>query len=259
MTAAHNGLDSEGVSKKGDPHESSTQEPAPSRRPRGPGRFGQEAAAALGKDLRSDTAGPAMEEQELLKFAEKTGSLISEQIWLSHRLVSGHTAEHEVRFRIADRRALKRTWPGTFGYIPRLIAGKWEPTPALPSEYLTRLALQNELFADSIELEGFMISSGPSMIIGAPSGGLSLVVSQTWLEAADNANQFPSEQQIRTLMEAKGFRLLFGSLFGWQNEPEQLVILDAKPDNFIATPAGILPVDLLIAECLTNNRYRHDH
>lgn len=194
-----------------------------------------------------------MEEQTLLGFAKKTGSLISDQVWLSHRLVTGHTAEHEVRFRSADRRALKRTWPGTFGYIPRLEAGTWKPVPALPSEYLTRLALQNALFADSIELEGFMISSGPSMVIGAPSGGLSLVISQPWLEAADNAKQFPSEEQIRTLMEAKGFRLLFGSLFGWQNEPEHLVILDAKPDNFIATPVGILPIDLLITEYFTSN------
>ena len=115
------------------------------------------------------------------------------------------------------------------------------------------MSLQNDLFADTIELEGFMISSGPSLVIGAPSGGLSLVISQGWLEAADNSRQFPSEQEIHVLMETKGFHPLFGSLYGWRSDVEHLVILDAKPDNFIATPAGILPIDLLIAEFTSLN------
>jgi len=36
--------------------------------------------------------------------------------------------------------------------------------------------------------------------------------------------------------------------YGWEQEEEGLVVLDAKPDNFITTPDGILPIDLLLTE-----------
>lgn len=222
------------------------------RRPRGPGQLGQAAAAAIAKNLRPDRAGTAVEEQALHQFAQQTGCLISESEWQCHRLVSAQTAEHEVRFRSSDFRALKKTWLGTYGFIPRNVSGKWKPAPATPSEYLSRMALQNELFADTIELEGLMISSGPSLIIGEPAGGLSLVVSQPWLEAADNACQFPSEDEIKALMMARGFRPIFASLFGWESSENHLIILDAKPDNFIKTTHGTLPIDLLIVELETS-------
>ncbi len=93
-----------------------------------------------------------------------------------------------------------------------------------------------------------MVSDGPSMIIGQPSGGISLVVSQRWVEAANSARPHPDENQITTIMQAMGFTRLFSALFGWWHEENSLVILDAKPDNFILTPSGILPIDLLIAE-----------
>jgi hypothetical protein len=39
------------------------------------------------------------------------------------------------------------------------------------------------------------------------------------------------------------------SELGWQNTDETIVALDTKPDNFITTPAGILPIDLLLTGC----------
>lgn len=39
------------------------------------------------------------------------------------------------------------------------------------------------------------------------------------------------------------------SELGWPNTDETIVVLDAKPNNFITTPAGILPIDLLLTEC----------
>jgi hypothetical protein len=49
-------------------------------------------------------------------------------------------------------------------------------------------------------------------------------------------------------MKERGFTWLAGSYFGWQNSDSTLIVLDAKPDNFIATSAGILPIDLLLTE-----------
>lgn len=108
--------------------------------------------------------------------------------------------------------------------------------------------LQNRLFGDEIRLEGAMIHAGPSMILGQPPDGFSLVISQPWLEAADNKRQFPSEQEIHDFLCEIGFRPLLKSLYGWQSHDDSFVVLDAKPDNFIATADGILPIDLLITE-----------
>ena len=191
-----------------------------------------------------------MEEQAFLRaWAQKEGCLIPLARWDSWILVSNSTLEHEVRLRLDDRRAVKRTWPGTCGFIPAWNGTVWVPRPASPAEYLHRMHLQNTLFQDEIRLEGGMIHSGPSMILGQAPGGFSFVISQPWLEAADNQHQFPSEEEIHGLLSHIGFQPLLRSLYGWQNTDQTLVILDAKPDNFIATADGILPIDLLITEC----------
>ena len=93
-----------------------------------------------------------------------------------------------------------------------------------------------------------MLGTGPSMMIGQSSGGLSLVISQPWLDAANPQNPHPNELEIIKLLKDRGFRQLIGSLFGWQQDDSQLVILDAKPDNFVSTEAGILPIDLLLTQ-----------
>ena len=93
-----------------------------------------------------------------------------------------------------------------------------------------------------------MVSNGPSMIIGQLSGGISLVISQRWLEAVNPSRPHPTEAEIADFLKPQGFTPLFSALFGWMLEDGSLVILDAKPDNFILTPAGILPIDLLITE-----------
>lgn len=198
-----------------------------------------------------------MEEQALLRtWVEEEGCLIPAARWESWILVSNHTLEHEVRYRPDDQRAVKRTWPGTFGFIPDWNGTSWVPRAASPAEYLHRMHLQNEIFLDQIRLEGGMIGSGPSLVIGSPAGGFSFVISQPWLVAADNSRQFPSEDEIDARLRELGFTPLARTLYGWQNSADSIILLDAKPDNFITTPAGIFPIDLLLAECLPAN---HGH
>lgn len=190
-----------------------------------------------------------MEAQERLRrWAEEAGCLIAETGWRGLKLISAATAEHEVRYRASDHRAVKRTWPGTFGFVPERVGSKWVPRAATPQDYVLRQELQNELFQDDIRLEGVMLSDGPSMIIGQASGGISLVISQPWLEAADPARPHPGEKEIAVYLQERGFSPLFDALFGWMRDDDTCVILDAKPDNFILTACGILPIDLLLAE-----------
>lgn len=233
-------------------HHEDDHQTSPSRCHRGPQGLGEDAAAALGEgDGAGESLGGMAAQERLRRWAETSGRVISERDWLQLKLVSAATAEHEVRYRSSDHRAVKRTWPGTFGFIPGQINGQWKPCPADPSQYLLRQRLQNDLFQDDIRLEGLMVSDEPSMIIGQPAGGISFVISQPWLDAANPARPHPSEQQIAGFLDTMGFTPIFNALFGWLQEDGTHVILDAKPDNFILTLHGILPIDLLITEVQT--------
>ncbi len=223
--------------------------PSPSGRYRGPQGLGEQAAAALGEGAPAGESLGGMEAQaRVRRWAEEAGCLIAEVDWRVHSLISAATAEHEVRYRATDHRAVKRTWPGTFGFVPEYAGGRWAPRAATPQEYLLRQRLQNDLFQDDIRLEGVMLSDGPSLVIGQPAGGISLVISQPWLEAADPARPHPTETEIAAFLQKMGFTRIFDALFGWRQVDGTLVILDAKPDNFVLTPAGLLPIDLLITE-----------
>jgi len=215
----------------------------------GPQGLGEQAARALEQGVGASSGIGAMEEESILQFwAEESGCLISTDEWERLNIISKQTSEHEVRYNPNEHRAWKRTWPGMFGYVPKRDASGWMPKPASPREYLLRQRLQNELFGDSIRLEGAMIDTGPSMIIGRSLGGLSLVVSQPWLDAANPSDPHPTDRQIFDYLTERGFELLFGSFFGWQVKELGLVVLDAKNDNFVATDLGIFPIDLQIAE-----------
>lgn len=229
-----------------EPAETSASEP---RRYRGPQGLGEQAARALEQGAGASTGIGAMEEESILqRWAEESGCLIPSQEWEGLKVISKQTSEHEVRYCPGEHRAWKRTWPGMFGFVPKQDLSGWMPKPATPGEYLLRQTLQNELFGDSIRLEGAMIDTGPSMLIGRSSGGLSLVVSQPWLDASNPTEPHPTDPQIFEYLTARGFEPLFGSFFGWQAKELGLVVLDAKNDNLVSTDLGIFPIDLQIAK-----------
>ena len=218
---------------------------------RGPQGLGEGAARALEQSARAGQGiGAVAEAACLRRWSQTEGLLIAGPDWLSLDLVTNATAEHEVRYRSKDHRAVKRTWPGTYGMVPEFLLGAWRPQPATPRQYLLRQALQNELFDDTIQIEGTMDGTGPSMIIGQPAGGLSLVISQPWLNARNPSDPHPSESEIAGLLRDRGFSPLAGSFFGWEDPDVGLIILDAKADNFITTAYGILPIDLLLTNCI---------
>ena len=191
-------------------------------------------------------AATAVQERQLREWAEKTGRLISEEVWLQHEPVCSSSAEHEVRFRAEDDRAIKKTHAGSYGFIPRLEDGHWKQSPASPLEYLRRCLLQNILFCDDIRLEGVCISSGPSLIIGQPAGGISLIISQPWIRAADRQEPHPTEADIAAQMSRLGFEPIPNSFFGWRHAAGDVVLLDAKRDNFILSASGIAPIDVQV-------------
>ncbi len=218
-----------------------------SRRHRGAKSLGEEAEALLSE---CDTAGAGIgavaQEQRLREWAEASGHIVPDAEFEPLQIVSAMTAEHEVRYRPSDNRVVKKTWPGMFGLVPQFVGGAWKPQSASPLEYLIRQRLQNVIFNDDVRVEGVMVSTRPSMLIGQQSGGLSIVVSQPWLEGINELAPHPNEVQISAYLHSRGFAPLFNSFLGWRNATTGVVVLDAKPDNFILTERGILPIDLLI-------------
>lgn len=157
-------------------------------------------------------------------------------------LVSNDTSEHVVRF--DSFRAIKRTLAGHFGQIPFIRDGLVDRRLATPLEYLDRLALQNEVFADDFQIEGVTVSDKPSMILFESAGRPSFVVSQQWIQAANRESPVPSPEEIADYLTARGFTSAPKSYYGWFRRADAVLIVDAKPDNFSKTIAGITPVDL---------------
>lgn len=123
------------------------QDPSPSRRHRGPQGLGECVASVLGERPKAGESVGGVEEEEFLKrwFADN-GGFLSEGGWDALEPVTNHTAEHEVRFRADDERAVKRTWAGTFGNVPREICGQWVAAPATPSELEVFTLLRDQGF-----------------------------------------------------------------------------------------------------------------
>ena len=212
--------------------------------------LGERAARALEQNARAGQGLSAVEEATCLRrWSQSEGVLIAEPEWLSLNLFTNDTTEYEVRYRLKNYRAVKRTWPGTYGIVPEFLLGPWMPQSPPSLQCLLRQAPQNELFADSIRHEGTMQGADPSMIIGQPAGGLSLPISQPCSNTQDHLDPDPSESEIADRLEDRGFSRLAESFFGCDDSDPGLIILDAKADNFISRGHGILPIDLLLSHC----------
>jgi hypothetical protein len=178
--------------------------------------------------------------ESLVGWARSQGNLIKPEQVDSLPIISNSTSEHEVHYRQSDNRAVKRTWPGVYGQIPVSKNGKLDRANATPSEYLQRQALQVAVFKSDIRLEGVSVSDKPSMVLFEPPGQPSFVVSQQWFEVTES----PSLQEISDRLKGDGFLPVPGSYFGWFRPSDRVAIVDAKPDNFVKTEEGVVPLDL---------------
>jgi hypothetical protein len=207
----------------------------------------EEAAAAIvcGKsEGASQTASFGIEVTNLENWAKQNQKLIPEEVVERLQPVSNSTSEHEVFLRTEDGRAVKRTWAGIYGQIPCVGVNNLDRRNATPSEYLSRMALHIHVFGSDIQLEGVTITQKPSMLIGQPSGQPSIVISQRWYEKQG----IVTNEDVYELMVQEGFRAVPASYFGWYRPADGVVIVDAKPDNFIKTSDGLLPIDLQMTQ-----------
>src|SRR6266496_799661 len=110
------------------------------------------------------------------EWARDKNVILTDSYFVGLEKYGGITAEHEVYYRAADNRAVKRTYPGTFGVTP---LPKGEQSYATPLFYLRRLELVNRIFGSDFRLEG--IAMGRSLLLWARGEHPSMVVSQPWI------------------------------------------------------------------------------
>ncbi|MBK1827754.1 hypothetical protein [Haloferula rosea] len=117
--------------------------------------------------------------------------------------------------------------------------GRFGIERALPTEYLRRLELQNQMFGDDIR-------------IVALTRGDRFVITQPTLRGGE-----PTENEIRDVLEDAGWKRISPSMqnlpiqlmgSAWWHDEEDLVMLDARKPNFKKTEFGVLPIDLILAD-----------
>ena len=185
--------------------------------------------------------------QELIEWG-KNSCVFARENWEPLTLISNDTAEHEVRYHTVSHQAVKKTLSGNYGYSPQ-----WDGQHQLKNlkanvvQYLTRLEFQNDLFGDDIRVVG-VFSVEPSFVL-FEDGTPPIVTVQSWRDGVDlDKDPFPSEGETSEYLKSFGFIPIKDAFFGWVREDDGIVILDAKPDNFVLTQTGIFPIDLQISK-----------
>jgi len=179
----------------------------------------------------------------LIEWARAKNVILSDDYTSGMERHSGFTAEHEVFYREADNRVVKRTYYGTFGITD---APKGQQHHATPMFYLRRLELMNQVLGADLRLEG--ICFGESFLLGQQGKKPSIVISQPWIRAIDPQRPHPTIAEIEQFMESLDFTQLKGAFYGWYREADKITIVDAKPDNFIMSSDGVVPIDIVISQ-----------
>ncbi len=145
--------------------------------------------------------------------------------------------EHDLTFLEEERVWLKFTKPSAAGYVVSFEFGAPALENALPLEYLERLSLQNELFADRVTFAG----------VGGERYRPRIITRQPHIRG-----EHASPEEIVHLMTAElGFRKLpkrfsigyADSLAFIRND---LAVFDLRPANVVRTEDGlIVPIDAI--------------
>ena len=210
--------------------------------------YARQGAPADAKHAQATDAEISRQARRIREWANQTGSLIPPDQFRTLHPVSISTSEHTVYYDAAQNRAVKVTFPGEFGWVPAFDNGRWNLGIAMPLDYLRRWQLFNLVFGDDVRLEGATVSAEPSMVIGGKIEPVSAVISQRWHEAANPNSPAPTSAEVSAFLRGLGFEPLPGSFGGWLRANDDIVLLDAFPDNFVKTKSGIMPIDLPMSQ-----------
>lgn len=190
-------------------------------------------------DHASRTRRVEAEQQRLIQWAEENGKLGS-----SSRLPPefARGGEHQVYFHKRKQRYFKATLlERQLGYGIALGSNSRGATPA---EYLDRLDLQNQIFADDIRLERVVLKLGKPVIL----------TSQPAIKGTA-----PVQSALDELMTGKGYEKLAGGAY--YDQRGGLLIFDLIPRNAIQAANGVIfPIDPVIQRITPDfGQFLRDH
>ena len=85
---------------------------------------------------------------------------------------------------------------------------------------------------------------------GYLSDGSSIITSQPWHEPADPSSPHPSDLEMRECLQRFGFAQV--SSHDWKNA-EGVVARNVRPEDFIKTKSGVVPVDVCLERSSAQN------
>lgn len=168
--------------------------------------------------------------RRLVRWAEETGCFFE-----GLQPLRDGGREHDLTFIEESRTWLKFTKPAAAGYVISFDFGMPALEPALPLEYLKRLQLQNEIFADRVSFVG----------VAGEKHRARIVSRQPHIRGEDAT---PDEIVFMMTVEL-GFRLLPDHFsVGYANSlafaREDVAVFDLRPANVVRTEEGlIVPID----------------
>jgi hypothetical protein len=196
-------------------------------------------------DVARGVFGPNAEGAESLKAGRAEIAKIQRQIISAAGIlpivaypgsIDAKGTEHVVRFRGLHVEKHQHS----DGWAPVLDdSGMLKVRNALPTEYLRRLELQNELFGDLVQVIGLTRANRFAIVQPTLRGGE------------------PSEMEIRDVLQQAGWQRvpismqeLPAQLMGsaWWHGDEDLVLINARKPNFKKTAFGVLPIDLILGD-----------
>lgn len=142
-------------------------------------------------------------------------------------------SEHLVLFDAETSEVVKITLPGTYGDYYEIIDGKINQFDSTPEEYLLRLRLWEKLF-----------SSAPTPLGMTESG--QIVSRQRFIKGDSEP---PQEEVDQFLLDA-GAVAVRQNCWLWKkadgDSESEIWVGDARSDNFVLTPDGMVPIDIRI-------------
>lgn len=145
--------------------------------------------------------------------------------------------EHDLTFVEKDTFWLKFTKPCAAGYVVSFDSGNPALEPSLPLEYLERLILQNELFADSVTFVG----------VAGTRLQPRIVTRQPHIEGEGAT----SNEIISMMVDDLGFSLLperfsVGYTDSLAFVRDDVAVFDLRSANVVRTPDGVIsPIDAI--------------
>ena len=132
----------------------------------------------------------------------------------------------------------KATYPGRCGFTVIDVNGQPTLTHALPGEYLNRLLLANETFADDIRLVG----------VTRENDGLVILTSQpTVIGTACDRGEMVTYFKARHFELIPNFSAGYRGSLSFYRDLDQMAVFDAHPANFLRDRNGIiLPIDAVL-------------